>query len=107
MIATYGVLNVGWTCAQDLGQLAVLAHREREPREADQRGVGGDQQDHRGEHADVDAEDVREPAREPEVLDDPEHRVVGEGGAELGREVPGRVLGDRHRRERDRPAGSA
>ena len=76
MIATCGVWNLGWICAQALGQLAVLAHREGEPRDADQPGVGGDQQDHRGEDADVDAQDVGEPGAEAEVLDDPEHRVV-------------------------------
>ena len=38
---------------------------------------------------------------EAEVLDDAEDRVVGEGRAELGRVVPGRVLDHRHRREGD------
>ena len=42
--------------AQALGQLAVLAHRVGEAGDADQAGVGGDQQDHRGEDADVEAQ---------------------------------------------------
>ncbi len=87
--------------AQPLGQLAVLAHRVGQPRDPDQAGVGGDQEDHRGEDADVNAKDVGEPGAEAEVLDDPEDRVVGEGRAELGRVVAGGVVGDRHRREGD------
>ena len=86
---------------QPVGELPVLAHRVGEARDPDQPGVGRDQQDHRGEHADVVAQDVGEARAEPEVLDDPEHRVVGERGPELGRVVAGGVLGDRHRRERD------
>ncbi len=87
--------------SQPLGKLAVLAHRVGEPREPDQRGVGGDQQDHGGEDPDVDPEHLRQPDAEADVLDDPEHRVVGEGRAELGRELAVRPLGHRHRRQRD------
>ena len=87
--------------AQELGKLAVHAHREGEPREPDQRSVGRDQQDHRSQDPDVDPERVGQPGIEADVLDDPEHRVVGVGGPELGRVVAGGVLGHRHRRERD------
>ncbi len=38
---------------EDARQLAVLGQRPGEPRDADQAGVGGDEQDRRGEHADV------------------------------------------------------
>ena len=44
-------------------------------------------EDHRGEDPDVDLERVGEPGAEADVLDDPEHRVVGVGGPELGREL--------------------
>ena len=91
----------GWTWRRLLRQLAVLAHRVGEAGDADQAGVGRDQQDHRREDADVVAEDFGRHVGEAEVLDDAEDRVVGEGGAELGREVAGGVLGDRHRREGD------
>ena len=77
---------------EPLGQLAVLAHREGEPRDPDQPGVGRDDEDHRRQHADVVAQDVREAPAEPEVLDDPEHGVVGELGAEDGGVVAGGVL---------------
>ncbi len=51
---------VAWVdLAQALGQLAVLAHRVGEPGDADQAGIGGDQQDHRGEDADVDSAALR------------------------------------------------
>ena len=86
-IAIYGVRKRGWTGARRSGQLPVLAHRVGEPRDPDQPRVGRDQQDHRGEHPDVVAEHVGEARAEPEVLDDPEHRVVGEGRAERGREL--------------------
>ena len=38
---------------EDRRQLAVLGQRPRQPRDADQPGVGGDEQDRRREHADV------------------------------------------------------
>ena len=53
----YGVRELGMDLAHALGQLAVLAHRVGEARDADQAGVGGDDQDHRREHADVVAQD--------------------------------------------------
>ena len=92
--------------AQALGQLPVLAHRVGQPRDADQRRVGGDQQDHRRQHADVVAEDFGRHVREAEVLDDAEDRVVGEGGAERGAVVAGGVLG-RPASPRGRRSGSA
>ena len=100
MIATCGVRNRGWT-PQPLRQLTVVAHREGQPRDADHPGVGGDHEDHRCEDADVDAKDVGDAGTEAEVLDDPEHRIAGERGAELGRVFAGRALGHRHRREGD------
>ena len=68
----------GWTWRSALGQLAVLPHRVGEAGDADQAGVGGDQEDHRGEDADVVAEDFGRAVGEAEVLDDAEDRVVGE-----------------------------
>ena len=82
---------LGVDLAQALGQLAVLAHRVGEPGDADQAGVGGDQQDHRGEDADVVAQDFGRAGGEAEVLDDAEDRVVGELRAERGRVVAGGV----------------
>ena len=87
--------------AQLLRQLPVLPHRVGEPRDADQAGVGRDQEDHRGQDPDVEAEEFGQPRAQAEVLDDAEDRVVGELAAEGGRVVAGGVLGDRHRRERD------
>ena len=68
----------GVDLAQALRQLAVLAHRVGEAGDADQAGVGRDQQDHRGEDADVVAQRFGEAGAEAEVLDDAEDRVVGE-----------------------------
>ena len=76
---------------QPLGELAVLAHREGQPRDADHPRVGRDHEDHRGEDADVDAQDVGEPGAEAEVLDDPEDRVARVGRAELGGVAAGAV----------------
>ena len=65
-------------------------------------GVRRDHEDHGGEDADVDAEDIGDAGAEAEVLDDPEHRIAGEGGSQLGRVAAAGVQGDRHRREGDR-----
>ena len=92
--------------AQALGQLAVLSHRVGEAGDPDQAGVGGDQQDHGGEDADVDAQCFGRAGAEAEVLDDAEDRVAREFGAERGRVLAGGVLDDRHRREGD-DSGSA
>ena len=100
MIAMYGVWNFGWTCRMPVGQLPVLPHREREPRHPDQARVRRDDEDHRRQHPDVVAQDVGEGLRQPEVLHDPEDRVVGEFGAENGAVVARGVLGHRHCRER-------
>ena len=62
--------------AQRVGHLAVQAHRVDQPRDADDPGVGGDEQDRRREQADVDLARVLE-RPEVQVLDDPEHRVAG------------------------------
>ena len=62
--------------AQQLGQLPVLAHRVGEPRHPDQARVGGDEEDRRGEDADVDLGRVLERAQ-VHVLDHAQHRVVG------------------------------
>ena len=78
-----------------------MAHREGQPRDADQSSVGGDQQDHRRQDPDVDPHRLGEARAEPQVLDDPQHRVVGERRPELGRELTGGVLGHRHRGEGD------
>ena len=56
---------LGVDLAQALGQLAVLAHRVGEAGDADQAGVGGDQQDHRGEDADVEAQRFGQAAPSP------------------------------------------
>ena len=82
---------------EPLGELAVLAHRERQPRHADHPRVRRDHEDHGGEDADVDAEGVGEAGAEAEVLDDAQDRIAGELRAELGRVAVG-ALGDRHRR---------
>ena len=91
---------LGMDLAQALGQLPVVAHREGEAGDADQPGIGGDQQDDRRQDADVVAEDVGEPGPQPEVLHDPQHRVIRELGAEVGR-VMARHVVDGHGREGD------
>ena len=61
---------------QPVGQLAMEAHRVDEPGDADDPGVGGDEQDRRGQQADVDLARVLERAK-VQLLDDPQHRVTG------------------------------
>ncbi len=102
MIAMYGVLNRGWTWRRSSGSCRcwpIENVRRESPISA---GVGGDQEDHRGEDPDVDRERIGEPRAEADVLDDAEHRVVGERGPELGRVVAVGLARHRHRRERDR-----
>ncbi len=80
----------------------MLAHRVGEAGDADQSRVGRDQEDHRGQDADVVAEDFGRAAGEAEVLDDAEDRVVGVLRAERGVVAAAdRVVDDRHRREGD------
>ena len=90
--------------AERLRQLAVARHRVRDPRRADHAGVRGDEEDRRGEDADVDLRDRQHGAVQAEVLDEPEHRVVLEAVrrrlAELGHVVRA-LVHDRHRGERD------
>ena len=56
-------------------QLAVAGHRVRDPRGADHARVRRDEEDRRGEEADVDLEHGEERPADAEVLDDAEHRV--------------------------------
>ena len=91
---------LGMDLPEPLRQLAVVAHGEGQPGDADQPGVGGDQQDHGGEDADVVAQDVGEPAAQAQVLHDAENGVAGELGPEVRRVVAADVM-DRHRGEGD------
>ena len=85
---------------QRVGHLAVDAHRVDEPRDADDAGVGGQEQDRRGEQADVDLGHALE---DPEVhlLDHAEHRVAGEAALLLG---AGRAASGTRRRRCCAPA---
>ena len=92
--------------AQRVGHLAVDAHRVDEPRDADQRRVRGDEQDRRGEQADVQlARRLQRP--EIDLLDDTEDRVAGVASLVLGEAEQRLVLAglrvalDRQRRQRD------
>ena len=80
--------------AEDLGQLPVARHRVGDPRCADHAGVRGDEEDRRGEDADVDLRRRQKRAVEVEVLDETEHRVVLEPvrrvQPQLRHVVPGR-----------------
>ncbi len=88
-------------------QLPVARHRVRDPRGADHARVRRDEEDRRGEHADVHLEPVQQrPLLDPEVLHDAEDRIVREaallrGQAEVRDPVAVGVLVDRQRRERD------
>ena len=82
MIPIHGVRKRGMQLAQLVGDLAVQPHRVDEPRDADDPGVGGDEQDRRREQADVDLARVLKRA-EVQVLDDPEHRIAGEAALVL------------------------
>ena len=91
--------------AETVGHLAVQAHRVDEPRGADDARVRGDEQDRRGEDADVDLPGRLQRA-EVQVLDDPEHRVPGVAALRLARaeqRLVGAVglFGDGQRRQRD------
>ncbi len=90
---------------QPVGHLPVDAHRVDEPGHADDAGVGGNEEDRRGEDADVELCGRLEPA-EIELFYDPEHRIACEatlvfGQAELGDVLAADLL-DRQRRQRDR-----
>ena len=52
--ASHGVLKRGCSRRNTLRQLPVARHRVRDPRRADHAGVRGDEEDRRGEDADVD-----------------------------------------------------
>ena len=69
--------ELGVQPAQALGHLAVQPHRVDEPRDADDPGVGGDEEDRGRQQADVDLTGVLQRA-EVQVLDDPEDRIAGE-----------------------------
>ena len=62
---------------EHLGDLAVARHRVRDARGPDHARVRGDEQDRGGEDADVDLEHAEHATREPEVLHEPEDRIVG------------------------------
>ena len=76
---------------EPVGQLAVGGHRVRDPRGADDARVRGDDEDRRGEDPDVDLERAEERAVDPEVVDETEHRVVGEA-ALLRRQAEHRLV---------------
>ncbi len=80
-IATHGVLKRGWRRRKTSGQLPVARHRVGDPRGADHARVRGDEQDRRGQDADVELRRVEHGAVEAEVLDDAEHRIVREPAA--------------------------
>ncbi len=90
---------------EDLRQLPVTRHRVRDPRGADHAGVRRDEEDRGGEDADVDLRRRERRPVQPQVLDDPEHRVVLEPLrrvlAEQRHVVAGRILEDGQGRERD------
>ena len=90
--------------AEDLRQLPVAGHRVGDPRRTDDAGVGRDEEDRRGEHADVDLRGVEQLAFQAEVLDHAEHRIVGEAALlgrqrEPRRQLPADLL-DRQSRQR-------
>ncbi len=83
-----------------------MRHRVRDAGRADHAGVRGDEEDRRGEDADVDLQDVEHRSRDAEVLDETEHGVVGEAALLRGKPEERLVLAvhepDGQRRERDR-----
>ena len=104
-IESQGVLKRGWR-RRKTRDLPIGGHRVRDPRGADDPRVRGDEQDRRGEDADVDLHRPQELlVADAEVLDEAEDRVVRV--AALLRRQPERRLVlavdelDRHRRERD------
>src|SRR4029078_1736578 len=64
--------------AEELGELPVVRHRVRDARRADHARVRGDEENRRGEDADVDLQDVEHGSRDTEVLDETENGVVRE-----------------------------
>ena len=73
---SHGVFSFGCSRRKIDGQLPVRRHRVRDARRADHAGVRRDEEDRRGEDADVDLRDREQRAVEAEVLDEPEHRIV-------------------------------
>ena len=84
---------------EDLGQLAVLGQRPRQAADADQPGVGGDEEDRRGQDADVCAHEVQQPAAEAEGRDDAEDGIVRVLAAERGGAVDDGQRGERDDRD--------
>ena len=92
--------------AQLVRHLAVQAHRIDQPRDTDDPSVGRDEQDRRGQQADIDLPCVLQ-RPQVEVLDDPQHRVarvttLALAEAQQRLAFAGGVAGDRQRRQRDR-----
>ena len=90
---------------QPVGHLAVDAHRVHEPRDADQAGVRRDEEDRRGEQADVELARALQRA-EVDRLDDAEDRIAGVAALVLRqaeqRLVLAGALVERHRQRRQR-----
>ena len=104
-----GVPETRVQLAEAVGQLAMQAHRVHQPRHADDPGVGGDDEDRRGQQADVDLAGVLERA-EPQRLDHAEDRVAGEPALvlwdpQLGDVLAVGLLGDRQGRQGHRRQG--
>ena len=92
---SHGVFSFGCSRRNDLRQLPVARHRVGDPRRADHARVRRDEEDRRGEDADVDLRrSTSTAAVQAEVLDEAEHRVVLEAVrrrlAELRHVVPAR-----------------
>ena len=103
---------------EDARQLPVLGQRPGQARDPDHAGIGGDEQDRRGQQTDVVLGEVQDRAVQSEPGDDPEHRIVLEEPTQLRRvaglgevfaqrrAVADPVVDDRQRRQRDdRDAG--
>ena len=90
---------------EDLRDLAVGRHRVGDPGGADHACVRGDEEDRRGEDADIDLERVEQGAFDAEVLDDAEDRIVRVAALLRRQRQQGRQLAadldHRQRRERD------
>ena len=109
--ASHGVLNRGWRRRNRLRQLPVARHRIGDARRADHARVGRDEQDRGGQHPDVDLEHVQRRAVDAHVVDQAQHRVVGEaallraqpqgGGVDAVGPLRHRQRGQRDRRERE------
>ncbi len=105
----HGCLERRVEAAEDLGNLPVARHRVGHTGGADHTGVRGDEQDRGGEHAHVDLEHAQERARDAQVFDHAENRIVGEpallgGQCEQRRQLPVDLL-HRQCRQRDERQG--